>query len=39
MLREMGEGAAARSAFERAVELATSESDRRFLARQIEELS
>ncbi len=39
MLRATGERAAARTAFERAVGLATSESDRRFLNRQIDELS
>jgi RNA polymerase sigma-70 factor (ECF subfamily) len=39
MLRRLGDSEEAKTAFERAVDLATTEADRRFLARQIEELS
>ena len=39
LLHRLGQQHAAQIAFERAVDLATTEADRRFLARQIEELS
>jgi RNA polymerase sigma-70 factor (ECF subfamily) len=39
MLRRLGRRDAARAAFERAAHLAATEADRRFLARQIEELA
>ena len=39
LLRRLGHQHAAQIAFERAVDLATTEADRRFLAQQIEELS
>ncbi len=39
MLRRLGDPEAAKTAFERAAHLAASEVDRRFLARQITELS
>jgi RNA polymerase sigma-70 factor (ECF subfamily) len=39
MLRRLGRRDEARTAFERAADLATTEADRRFIARQIEELA
>ena len=39
MLRRLGQPGAARAAFERAARLAATETDRRFLTRQIEELA
>jgi RNA polymerase sigma-70 factor, ECF subfamily len=39
MLRRLGQPAAARAAFERAAHLAATETDRRFLTQQIEELA
>jgi RNA polymerase sigma-70 factor (ECF subfamily) len=39
MLRELGDRAAARAAYERATELAPTEKDRRFLVKEIEELA
>jgi RNA polymerase sigma-70 factor (ECF subfamily) len=39
MLRQLGQRAAAQAAFERAADLAATETDRRFLWQQIEELA
>ena len=38
-LRRLGQREAAQAAFERAADLAVTEADRRFLARQVEELA